>query len=422
MSEILNCSRAPAPFERIGIAALTRAAMGGEDMSPLTHALRNQLLFDPNNAAVMMDLSVIDQLHCKPESGMKLQSIALQLCQVYRTASKTPKTIRLLALAAPIQMGANTPIEFLIEQSQISLQTLYISPNLPLPSPLPEHDLAFVIAPPDSSDSRRFLDEIERHLPSWPVPVLNAPSDIRKLERDRIGAVLAGIPNVILPATARCARADLAALGRDQMQLGDILQGARYPVIVRPVGAHAGRNLEKLASAGDVAPYLEGCSEEHFFVSQFVDYSGADGQFRKYRIVFVDGRPYPCHMAITDQWKVWYMNAGMEESAEKRAEEERFMTQFQDDFGGRHASALSDVARAFGLDYFGIDCAEDREGNLIVFEADNALIVHDMDPPDIFPYKAPQMHKLFADVAQMIARAAQPCAVDRHLTKNGPRA
>ena len=37
----------------------------------------------------------------------------------------------------------------------------------------------------------------------------------------------------------------------------------------------------------------------------------SDGLFRKYRIVFVDGRPYACHLAIADRWDIWYLNAGM---------------------------------------------------------------------------------------------------------------
>ena len=51
--------------------------------------------------------------------------------------------------------------------------------------------------------------------------------------------------------------------------------------------------------------------EQEFFVSRFVDYANEDGLFRKYRVVFVAGRPYACHMAIADRWDIWYLNAGM---------------------------------------------------------------------------------------------------------------
>ena len=46
------------------------------------------------------------------------------------------------------------------------------------------------------------------------------------------------------------------------------------------------------------------------------------------------------------------------------------------------------------------------ESALLVFEADNALIIHDMDPPDVFPYKSATVRRLFAAFQTMIAKAA----------------
>ena len=69
----------------------------------------------------------------------------------------------------------------------------------------------------------------------------------------------------------------------------------------------------------------------------------------------------------------------------------------------RHAAAFQALHAAFGLDYVALDCAEDREGRLLVFEADTAMIVHDMDPPDLYPYKAPAMRRLFAAFQALIA-------------------
>ena len=116
----------------------------------------------------------------------------------------------------------------------------------------------------------------------------------------------------------------------------------------------------------------------------------------KYRIVLIDGRPYVCHMAISEHWMIHYLNAGMTESAEKRAEEARFMASFDDDFAHRHAAALRAIHERMGLDYLGIDCGETADGELLIFEVDSNMIVHAMDPVDLFPYKQPQMRKVFA--------------------------
>jgi hypothetical protein len=91
-------------------------------------------------------------------------------------------------------------------------------------------------------------------------------------------------------------------------------------------------------------------------------------------------------------------------SAEKRREEERFMRDFDDDFGLRHESSLAAVASRVGLDYFTIDCAENN-GELLIFEADNTAVVHNMDSPEVFPYKPPQMRKIFDAFAAMLYRA-----------------
>ena len=59
-------------------------------------------------------------------------------------------------------------------------------------------------------------------------------------------------------------------------------------------------------------------------------------------------------------------------------------------------AAFAALHRVFGLDYFGVDCAEMPDGRLLVFEVDVAMIVHDMDDAAVFPYKKPVMQKLFA--------------------------
>jgi hypothetical protein len=91
-------------------------------------------------------------------------------------------------------------------------------------------------------------------------------------------------------------------------------------------------------------------------------------------------------------------------SEEKRREEATFMQTFDIGFGRRHRTALAAIAERVGLDYFIIDCAETRSGELLVFEADNTAVVHDMDHADVFPYKSPQMQKVFAAFAAMLER------------------
>jgi hypothetical protein len=157
-------------------------------------------------------------------------------------------------------------------------------------------------------------------------------------------------------------------------------------------------------------PYLAGSTGDAFYISRFVDYRSADGLFRKYRIAFIARRPYLCHMAVAEHWMLHYLNAGMHEDASKRAEEARVMATFDDDFAARHHASLSNLADALGLDYFAIDCAETRDGKLLVFEAGTAMIIHKMDPPEMFPYKRPQMEKVCNAFTAMLAASASRVA------------
>jgi hypothetical protein len=111
-------------------------------------------------------------------------------------------------------------------------------------------------------------------------------------------------------------------------------------------------------------------------------------------------------MAISSHWMIHYLNADMADSAAKRAEEAHFMASFDEGFAQRHAAALRTIADTLGLEYVCIDCAETTDGRLLIFEVDHAMIVHALDPVDVFPYKQPQMRKVFAAFRAMLGRAA----------------
>jgi hypothetical protein len=83
------------------------------------------------------------------------------------------------------------------------------------------------------------------------------------------------------------------------------------------------------------------------------------------------------------------------------------MRDFDRDFALRHKGALAAIVDRVGLDYFTIDCAENKNGELLIFEADNTAVVHNMDSPEVFPYKPPQMHKIFEAFAAMLLRRAR---------------
>jgi hypothetical protein len=384
------------------MARLAKMAFDGKDLRPMWRDLIAKLLDGTAEAGEGLDLSLIAQLLGDKQAGLAIQHEILNSHQLFRSPCLTRQPrLRVLALAAATDMGSNTPIEFLLEESGIELMILYVIPEVELPVPLPDHDVAIVIAS-DSEDCRDALRKIDQAASRWPRPLLNPPEFVCNLDRDKLHRLLDGIDGLEIPATIGVEREQLSQASRSAAALAGIAADLAFPVIVRPRGSHAGVGLAKVDDAAAMARYLDTRQEPQFFISRFVDYSGGDGLFRKYRVVFVDGRPYACHMAIAERWDIWYLNAGMSESAAKRLEEETFMRTFDIGFARRHATALAGMADRIGLDYFTVDCAETKSGSLLIFEADNTAVVHNMDPPDVFPYKPPQMRKIFEAFAAML--------------------
>lgn len=383
----------------IGLAKLTRLAFAGVDLSRVAGRLLGMCEQYPDHAGALMDLAVIDQLEGNLAIGLKRQAMALTKRRVFRsTCCGANPRLRVLAFVAASDIGANTPLEFLLEGSDIALTMVYVMPGRELPSALPDHDLAFV-AIAATSPNRRLLAELEDLLAHWPTPVVNLPGRVSMLEPVELAANLteAGLRTPILrrvPRDELCAVAESCAAE------------LRYPIVIRAVEQRNERGAEKVDTPIGLGLYLGKRSDRFYLVSPFVDCRGQDGLFRKIRLLFIDRRPYACHLAVSEGWNGSYVDARMEADMRRRREEEHFFATFDTDFVTRHSATLEALVECVGLTYFGVDCAETKSGELVVFKVDHTLLVHDMDPVDVFPYKPPQMRKIFDAFASYLHRAA----------------
>ncbi|MEO9116437.1 MAG: RimK family alpha-L-glutamate ligase [Gemmatimonadaceae bacterium] len=359
------------------------------------------------DAAALMDLSMLLQLAGERETGLELQAQALGVSRIYRCVHGSGAGLRVLALFAAGDFMANTPLDFLLDGSDATVHYLYVSPGVALPAALPDHDVAF-LGVAESNANARLLDELVDLESKWPRPMLNChASAIADMTRDRLWERFQSSDQVLAPRNARTTRAELMSVASGARRLEELLSAESFPIIVRPLDSHAGSGLARVEDAADLTGYLHAQVGDTFYIAPFVDYRSADGQFRKYRIVFVAGHAYIAHLAISGAWMVHYLNAGMHESAAKREEEAACMARFDHDFGARHQLALAAVAQRIGLDYFAIDCAEAPDGRLLLFEAGTGMIVHAMDPVDMFPYKQVQMREIFRAFLEMLDAAAR---------------
>ena len=345
-----------------------------------------------------MDLSIVLQLSARPELAIELQTEALKQHQVYALeANSNNPALKLLAIMGPGEVMANTPIEFLIEDSDIALSYLFLGEGLPVPSQIPDHDVAFVAV--CESDRNQFLlaqlDDIMHH---WPKPFINIPSQIAQLSRDRVSEKLTSIKKMVTSHAHRVSRLETVNLINSGLDC--------FPMIARPVNSHAGQGLAKLDDSVQLSKYLNSHDSDEFFLAPFIDYRSDDAMYRKYRVAVIDGVPFAVHMAISQHWMVHYLNADMLHSQKNRNCEAEFMRDFETDFATQHRVALQEIDRRMGLDYYSIDCANTPDGKLLVFELDSGAVVHSMDPVELFPYKTPQMKLLFEAFQQMLRRRA----------------
>ncbi|HET9114281.1 MAG TPA: RimK family alpha-L-glutamate ligase [Burkholderiales bacterium] len=391
------------PF--IGLPALMRMAMKGLDLTPLGLRLIEYVKSNPAAAESFLDIATIFQLKQNKEFALRMQTEALKMQQIYRQpATISPIALRLLAIMGPGDLMANTPLEFLVEDSDVELDMLYVGPGIPFPAELPDYDVVFV-AIGESDHNRPLLEHVDKMIADWRKPVLNRPDKISQLARDDACAMLESVPGIVMPKTRRADRARLQEVAQGGLPITAIIDDGDFPVIVRPIDSHAGQGLMKLDAPSDLDAYLAQRDEAAFYVSRFVEYKQADGLYRKYRIVLIRGRPYVCHLALSRHWMVHYLNAEMLDNPENREEEARFMANFDDTFAIKHQAAFNEISARAGLDYLGIDCGETADGKLLIFEIDSNMIVHALDPVEIFPYKHPQMRKVFAAFREMLLRA-----------------
>lgn len=381
----------------IGLAKIMRLAFAGNNLADLHSDLQSRIQSDATDAAAMLDLSVVLQLDDQPEKALQLQWQALQLQQHFRLQSNAFRpSLRVLAIMGPGEVMANTPIEFLLEESDIALELLYVGAGIPPMHDIPKHDVAFM-AVCESDANQQLLRQLETVMEYWPHPHVNSPAHIAQLSRDRLAELLVDIAGVQCIPSERVSRDELVQLATQDT--------SRFPMIARPANSHAGHGLCKLETGNDIAAYLNAQTGSQFSVAPYIDYRSAeDGLFRKYRVSVINGTAYPVHMAVSPRWMVHYLNADMLENANNRTAEARFMDTFDWEFGARHQSAIAAMHERIGLDYYSIDCAETVDGQLLVFEVDSGAVVHSMDPVDVFPYKRPHMQKLFSAFQALLKR------------------
>lgn len=318
---------------------------------------------------------------------------------IRRAAIKSPADFRVLALYAPF--AGNTPADYLFKDAAYDTDTLtFLDSADPDVASLGDVQLVVNLIS-DADQAEALLPRAARLVDSLGKPVVNDPRKISHTTRDAVAALLPGIEGCRIPKILRIdAGADVSVAA-----LSALLPFS-LPVLARPAGTHGGEDFEKIENLEALSQFLAERRETDHYVIEYVDYASNDGYFRKYRFIFVGEKILPYHLAILDDWKVHHDSTDMANQPWMQREEAAFLADPRTVFTLAHERALRAVRDRIGLDYFGIDCAIDRRGELLVFEVNASMLVHEDNAE--FPYKDPAVRAIKQAFDAMLKQRAAP--------------
>jgi glutamate/tyrosine decarboxylase-like PLP-dependent enzyme/Tfp pilus assembly protein PilF len=326
-----------------------------------------------------------------------------------------PVPVLLLVASA----GGNTPIEKLLDDS-IFLTHVVVADFFDPKDPLPEHRLV-VNGIGDVDVSQEALHAAESLLAYTSAPVLNHPAAVLATGRCENASRLRNLPGVVAPATQIFAHSLLAS---PSGAAALIEHGFNFPLLLRVPGFHMGEHFVDVQSPQALTAAVAelpgaGRPEAQLLAIQYLDARGADGSFRKYRVMMIDGQLYPLHLAISHQWKIHYFSADMADKPDHRAEEAEFLADMQNFLGAKAMDALRQLQAALGLDYAGVDFGLSRDGEILLFEANATMVVQHPDPGEHWDYRRPAVDQIHAAVRHMLMRksgVATAVGSERNLT------
>ena len=289
--------------------------------------------------------------------------------------------------------GGNIPTRLILDDRIFAVAALYAEFWEPSPS-LPAHAVV-LNAIGDADLCGEALTRAEAIIARTQAPLINPPALVRATTRAVNAQRLATLPGVNAPTVRTIAKSDLATA-----------PDLPFPLLLRAPGFHTGRHFLRVERREDLAVAGAALPGEVLLAIDYLDARGCDGLARKYRVMMIDGRLYPLHLAISADWKVHYFTAAMAADVAHREEERRFLENMPAVLGPHALAALEAIGRMLGLDYAGVDFGLGTDGSLLLFEANATMVINPPDPDPIWDYRrAPILAALDAAKRLLLTRA-----------------
>jgi len=308
--------------------------------------------------------------------------------------------LRILLLVSA--RGGNIPTGQILDDRLFEVSALYAEFESCAPV-LPAHDLVFN-AVGDADLCGEALAGAERVLTRTQAPLINRPRAVSATTRKANATRMAGIQGAIAPRIARLPR---LALIRDDASRALAAEGLGFPILLRSPGFHTGRHFVRVETRDELRAALGALPGEELLAIEPLTGVSRDGLARKYRVMVIDGRLYPLHMAAACDWKVHYFSSAMADRPDLRAEEARFLSDMPGVLGAAATSALAAIGDQMGLDYAGVDFGLSEHGELLFFEANAAMAIVRPEADPMWDYRRAAIDRALQAARQLLfSRAA----------------
>jgi tetratricopeptide (TPR) repeat protein len=300
--------------------------------------------------------------------------------------------------------GGNTPIEKLLDDTVFQTWVV-VADFYDAHASLPEHQLIFN-GICDVEVASEALYAAQKLLARSQSRILNSPSAVLATSRCENALRMAHLPGV---RTAKTLLYPYALLAGDEGAATLESDGFRFPLLLRVPGFHMGDHFievgEPAALAAQVATLPgAGQPDANLLAIEYLDARGKDGCARKYRAIFVDGKIYPLHLAISPNWKIHYFSADMADRPDHRAEEARFLADMPGFLGPKAMAGIQAIHDRLGLDYGGIDFGLGRQGEVLLFETNAAMVVEQPAPDPRWDYRRAAVGRIHDAVRAMLMK------------------
>ncbi len=311
---------------------------------------------------------------------------------------RPPVSVLLLVAAA----GGNVAMRNFLDDRVFQTHIVFVE-YFDVANPLPPHRLV-INAIGDADLAAPALSAARSLLAITRAPIINAPSAVSATGRSDNARRLAKIPGVVTPGAETLPRSLLE--GPDAV---NVLKrhGFEFPLLIRSPGFHTGLHFVRVENIVELPQALNELPGNELTVMRYLDARGNDGKSRKYRVMMIDGELYPLHLAIASAWKIHYFTAEMADNPEHRAEDSDFLERMPSVLGAKAMAALIEIQKRLGLDYAGIDFGLSADGEILLFEANAAMVVNPPEPDEKWAYRRAAVDRIYAAVRTMLLARAQ---------------